>query len=274
VWSQRRGRGRVSEDQLAALRKQIAAAEAQLVEKQTELVELRLEAAAFEREYETRVGRKYRVLEETEAAIARCKKQIADYRQWGDKRPKTRWGSDYVSVEEQYRRTWREPAPPGPAFPPPPVSPTQKRELKTLYRELCRRYHPDLTQDPDERVWRTEMMAAVNAAYEARSITELEALAARPERVARTGGADQNRLEALTERLHYLQQRVREVEREIDEWMHGPLVEIRLEVRLAARQGQDLLSEMAAEVEKDLERKQVELDFLQAQLRQLGIACE
>ena len=274
MWSKGRGRGRASEGQLAGLRNQIAALEAELVEKQTELADLRVQSAAFELEYETKVGRKYRALEETEAAIERCKKRIADYRQWGDKRPKTRWGTDYVSVEEQYRRTWRDPAPPGPAFPPPPVSPTQTRELRTLYRQLCRRYHPDLTQDPEERAWRTEMMAEINAAYEARSLTELEALAARPQRSTRTESANLQRLEALTDRLKYLQQRVREVEREIDEWMHGPLMDISLEVKLAARQGQDLLSEMAAKVEKDLERKQVELDFLRAQLTQLGIEWE
>ena len=273
MWSNRR-RGHASENQLAALRKQIAALEAQLVEKQTELADLRVQSAAFEREYETRIGRNYRALEETEAAIDRCKKQIADYRQWGDKRPKTRWGTDYVSVEEQYRRTWRDPAPPGPSHLPPPVSPTQTRELRTLYRQLCRRYHPDLTQDPDERKWRTDMMAEINAAYEARSRTELEALAARPQRVTRAGSGNLQRLEALTERLKYLQQRVREVEREIDEWLHGPLMDISLEVKLAARQGQDLMAEMAAQVEKDLERKQAELDFLRAQLIQLGIECE
>ena len=117
-------------------------------------------------------------------------------------------------------------------------------------------------------------MAEINAAYEARSLTELEALAARPPRAARAGSANLERLEALTERLKYLQQRVREVEREIDEWMHGPLMDISLEVKLAARQGQDLLAEMAAKVERDLERKQVELDFLRAQLTQLGIECE
>ena len=108
----------------------------------------------------------------------------------------------------------------------------------------------------------------------ASSLPSAGAVAGPPARVARAGSGNLQRLEALTERLQYLQQRVREVEREIDEWLHGPLMDISLEVKLAARQGQDLMAEMAAKVEKDLERKQAELDFLRAQLTQLGIECE
>ena len=55
---------------------------------------------------------------------------------------------------------------------------------------------------------------------------------------------------------------------------HDSLVEMSLQVKLASRDGQDLLAEMSADVEKDLERRRAELDFLRAQLRQLGIACE
>jgi hypothetical protein len=44
-----------------------------------------------------------------------------------------------------------------------------------------------------------------------------------------------------------------------------------LEVKLARWQGRDLLAEMAASVEKDLARKRAELDFLETQLKQLGI---
>jgi curved DNA-binding protein CbpA len=180
-----------------------------------------------------------------------------------------------VPVEEQYRRTWREPPPPGLWFPPLPMDAVTEKNLKTLYRQLCRRFHPDLTQDPKERAWRTEMMAAVNAAYEAQSLTELQALAAQPGRpLSEKPRADQQRLDALRDQLRHIQRRVREVTQEIYDLAHGEMMEMSLEVKLAARDGQDLLAEMAAEVEKDLERKRVELDFLQAQMRQLGIPYE
>jgi DNA repair exonuclease SbcCD ATPase subunit len=275
VWS-RQGDGALSlGQQLARLRRQIAAAEAALVEREAELAELRVEVASFELRYETLVGRKLAALKEVESSIAACRKQLQTARRWGTSGPPVGWdGEPYVPVDEQYRRTWRDPPPPGPSFISPAEAATQsaaRQDLKGLYRQLCRRFHPDLTQDPAERVWRTEMMAAVNAAYAAGSRTELEALAMTPHRGAGPEPVGAGRLEALQDRLTYLRRKLREVEGEIDALTHSPLMEMRLEVTLAARQGQDLLGEMAAEVERDLAHKQAELDDLRAQLRARGM---
>jgi len=268
---------------LARLRRQIAAAEAALVEREAELAELRVEVASFELRYETLVGRKLAALQDVEASIAACQKRIQAFRRWGADGPPAGWdGEAYVPVDEQYRRTWRDPAPPGPSFAPPTELAAQaaaRQDLKTLYRQLCRRFHPDLTQDPAERAWRTEMMAAINAAYAAQSRAELQALAATPYRgmaqeAAQEAGRevlDGERLGALQDRLSYLSRKLRQVEGEIDALTHSSLVEMRLEVTLAARQGQDLLGEMAREVERDLAKKQAELDYLRAQLRALGM---
>jgi type II secretory pathway pseudopilin PulG len=268
---------------LARLRRQIAAAEAALVEREAELAELRVEVASFQLRYETLVGRQLAALREVEASIAACQKQIQGFRRWGRSGPPAGWdGEAYVPVDEQYRRTWHDPAPPGPSFTPPTELATQsaaKQDLKTLYRQLCRRFHPDLTQDPAERAWRTEMMAAVNAAYAAQSRAELQALATTPYRGTSSGAAqkagqetiDTGRLDALQDRLTYLRRKLLQVEAEIDELTHSPLMEMRLEVTLAARQGQDLLGDMAREVARDLAKKQAELDYLRAQLRALGM---
>jgi hypothetical protein len=278
MWSPWGDGARTIEEQLAALRDEIAAKEVELVDREAELADLRVEMHAFQLKYEVLIGRKMAALEALEADIARCKKQISDYRQWGGRGPpKMRDGQTFVPVEEQYRRTWQDPPPPEPWFPPPPMPAAAVKDLKTLYRQLCRRFHPDLSQDPQERAWRTEMMAAVNAAYEAQSLVELQALAARPTRppgrdAAR--GGDRQRLEALRGQLRHIRDRIREVEGEIYDLTHGSLVEMSLQVKLASRDGQDLLAEMSAEVEKDLERKRAELDFLRAQLRQLGIVGE
>lgn len=279
MWS-RQGDGALSlGQQLARLRRQIAAAEAALVEREAELAELRVEVASFELRYETLVGRKLAVLKEVEAAIEACQVELHTLRRWGASGPPTGWdGEPYVPVDEQYRRTWRDPAPPGPSFTPPAELATQsaaKQDLKALYRQLCRRFHPDLTQDPAERVWRTEMMATVNAAYAAGNRTELVALAATPRWGMAHGSAQEvagaGQLEVLQDRLTYLRRKLREVEGEIDTLTHSPMVEMRLEVTLAARQGQDLLREMAMEIERDLARKQAELDDLRAELRARGM---
>jgi predicted nucleic acid-binding Zn-ribbon protein len=262
-----------TEEQLAHLRQQIEAAEAELANREADLVDLRVELSAFRLEYDTRVGRKVTELEEVEAEIQRCQQRISQYRQWGPGGPpKTRTGAAYVPAEEQYRRTWQQPEEPPSPPPAKPVDAATKAQIKKLYRQLCRRFHPDLTQDAAERAWRTEMMTAVNAAYAARSLVELQALTEKPDRSPSVEtGTDEQRLAALRDRLQQIQRRLREVEQEIRELTNSPTMQMNLDIKFAQRQGRDLLAEMAADVEKDLARKRVELDFLMAQLKQLGI---
>lgn len=262
-----------TEEQLAHLRQQIEAVEAELIDREAKLVDLRVELLAFRLEYDTRVGRRAAELEKVEAGIKRCRQLISQYRQWGpDGLPRTRAGEAYVPVEEQYRRTWQQPKEPSYRPPVEPMDAATEAQIKKLYRQLCRRFHPDLVQDAAGRAWRTEMMTAVNAAYAARSLVELQALAKEPGRSpAAETGTDEQRLAALNDKLRQIQRRLREVKQEIRELTNSEMIQMSLDVKLAQRQGRDLLAEIAADVEEDLARKRVELDFLVAQLKQLGI---
>jgi predicted nucleic acid-binding Zn-ribbon protein len=262
-----------TEEQLVYLRQQIEAAEAELVNREAELVDLRVELSAFRLQYDTRVGRQVAELEGVEADIKRCQQWISHYRQWGPGGPpQARTGAAYVPVEEQYRRTWQQPEEPPSPPPAEPLDAATEAQIKKLYRQLCRRFHPDLTQDATERAWRTEMMTAVNAAYAVRSLVELQAMAEKPDRSPSAEiGADEQRLTALRDRLQQIQRRLWEVEQEIRELMNSPTMQMNLDIKFAQQRGRDLLAEMATDVERDLARKRVELDFLRAQLKQLGI---
>jgi hypothetical protein len=59
----------------------------------------------------------------------------------------------------------------------PTDTPRDKAAEKRLYRELARRFHPDLGVTAVEVAYRTEMMAAVNVAYEGRDAQSLYDLA-------------------------------------------------------------------------------------------------
>jgi predicted nucleic acid-binding Zn-ribbon protein len=263
------------EEELARLRRQIGELETELIDREAELVDLRTQVLAFQLEYDTRVGRKIEELEDLEAQVRHCKERISEYRQWGPGGPpRMRSGEPYIPVEEQYRRTWKEPVPPQPFPFVPPANPVAEAQIRKLYRQLCRRFHPDLTQDETERAWRTDRMAAINAAYGARSLTELRALAQTPDYASAQVSTDKQRLDALRETLQHIRRRLRQVKVEIHDLTHGQTMEMSLKVKLARQQGQDLLAEIAADVEKDLDRKRTELDFMMTQLKQLGIACE
>lgn len=49
-------------------------------------------------------------------------------------------------------------------------------ELRTLYRELAKIFHPDLTTDPDEHALRAEMMLRINHAWQTRDLATMREL--------------------------------------------------------------------------------------------------
>ena len=78
---------------------------------------------------------------------------------------------------------WQTAVPPEPDIPDdeelllPTDTPRDKAAEKRLYRELARRFHPDLAETAVEEAYRTSIMTAVNAAYEKQDIQALYDLA-------------------------------------------------------------------------------------------------
>jgi hypothetical protein len=124
-----------------------------------------------------------------------------------------------------------------------------------------------LGADDLDRARRTEKMTAINAAYAARSLTELAALT---QTSSDDSSAFEVSVEALQAELDRCQRRLREIERELGQLPQRPSIQLSLEVKLARRRGRDLLGELAADVEKKIARKTVERDMLKAQFDQLG----
>lgn len=45
------------------------------------------------------------------------------------------------------------------------LSPKLEEKVRKLFRELAKRFHPDLTADPEEKKWREKVMGKINMAY-------------------------------------------------------------------------------------------------------------
>jgi hypothetical protein len=271
----------VMQEQISDLERQVQAAEIDLFNRESELLDLRAELTAFERQYEVRIGAKLAELEAVEAKIQTCEQRLDEVRIWGAGGIARRYGTKYASSGEQYRQA-RQKDDSGFSFASfidqlveQPLSPENEARLKTLYRQLCRRFHPDLAQDQAERLCRTEMMAEINAAYTARDLGELESLSAQPDcdQVSPEMVAEQ-RLASLHDTLAQLLQRRQIVDRKFDQLAHGDLIELSLEVKLASQQGRDLWIEMEADVETSLAERKTELEMLKAQLEAHGIESD
>jgi hypothetical protein len=95
---------------------------------------------------------------------------------------------------------------------------TENPEMRTLYRDLARRFHPDLAADDADRTERQEMMLKVNAAWQSQDFASLRRLHQETEHLMpnwhqsliakRLAWAKRERVR-LEERMSSLQERLR-----------------------------------------------------------------
>ncbi len=143
-------------------------------------------------------------------------------------------------------------------------------DIKELYRKLARRYHPDLARGEAERARLNEQMAEVNQAYSTGDLAALMGLAGMS--VPFGMGLSQTpakpaRADSMQAELEQVQHKLGEVRKRIARLSSLPSVQLSLELKLAKRQGRDLLAEMATDLEHKLRRKVAERDYLKAQIQ-------
>ena len=81
--------------------------------------------------------------------------------------------------------------------------------------------------------------------------------------------SDVDMIVALQNEIKRCRRRLQEIELEMQTMHNQSMVELALEVKLAKREGRDLLDEMSAELERKIARKSVELDMLRSQFADL-----
>jgi len=260
--------GRRSNERAVIPTSELAQVRDQLIEAEAELTDRMAEVNAFAFEFEARVGHLYDTLESLERDIQRYQERIATLRN------KQIFGSAHIPVDSQFKRAWESPRPSAPTPPPQPLDAANEGEIKRLYRQLARRFHPDLALDEIDRARRTEKMTAINDAYAARSLVELIALAGElgpgSDDLIPPGQTETQMLQVLKEELFRCRRRLEKIDKELRNIRYLPSVEFSIEVKMARRQGWDLLGEISEDLEKRIARKTVERDMLKMQFDQLG----
>ena len=80
---------------------------------------------------------------------------------------------------------------------------------------------------------------------------------------------DQEMAQALQEEIDRCRRRLRSLDNELQNLPNRSMVELALQVKLAQREGRDLLAEMARDLERKIARKSAERDMLRAQFNNL-----
>jgi hypothetical protein len=257
---------------MTRLRNELEQAQGYLSAAEVELEQQNAEIRLLERRIRIRLGKVVDSLVALEEEINAYEEELARRQSPMDV------NAGYLPVEEQYRRIW-ETTPERAADNMQPESRgthfdlTDDKQVKRLYRQLARHYHPDLAQDRDEIQYRTKKMAALNEAYSSRSLTELAALAseAQPGSSERTAHnrTTAEMIEALEKELAQVRRRTLLIQNEIQNLHNSPVVRLSLETKLAQLAGRDLLGEMAKNLKYKTRIKQTERDRLKDRLEQI-----
>lgn len=245
--------------QIDELRAEIQKREGEVVRLQGDVTKLEREIADFQSRYDRVVGGAQMRLDAVKAAIDELMEERR-LSQLGNYNPQESWTppSDYISVEEQYRRVWTVPAS---KAPPPPREPDRMERLKQLYRDLARRFHPDLATNAEERARRTEIMNHINEAYEIEDFETLEVIAAQKD------FKDETPLAALTVRQlrktrDKLLDEIEGLKSERDTLYNSKMMRLKLDEKVAKMRGRDLLREIVQQIDSEYFRLMERLDEL------------
>jgi len=238
---------KASDSELRDLKEELNWRQERVAQLEFELSDTNANLARFNEKLENRLGSLQKRLEEMEFEVEQARLRAARRAQWGERADSP---DMHVDVLEQYRRTWTpKEKPPQPPPEEPEVNEQTKAELKSLFRALAKRFHPDLVTDPQEKRWRVKIMAQVNEAYAALDVAELKRLSARPDRAeAPVEKTREQVLADLRSEIRRLDAVIRGLERALQDLINSHTVQLMLEVTIAERSGRDLLGEMASEL--------------------------
>src|SRR5512135_1884461 len=148
--------------------------------------------------------------------------------------------------------------------------PVANLDLKQIYRELAKRLHPDLAQDPGQRALRSQSMAQVNDLYARHQLGALRKIF-RDISIEQAHVNENNEQRRSRLKYEYAQvsNSIRRVKAEIAEIERGRLMQLKIEYALQKARGRDMLAEVADSVHAQLQLAQNELTELIVRFREL-----
>lgn len=242
------------EQELDAKRERLEELEEILATKELELVTLQSELIYFQDIYLRTVGVKIAQLDELEAKIAEflSKKFSADKshqteaKEAREKAKSSSHANEYVNDELEKER----------------FIPTE--ELKSQFWNLAKKIHPDLAVDEKDRAIREEFMKRANEAYQngdSHLLHEMEnEWLSNPTHIkGEDVGAELVRVIRI---IASVEKRILKIDDELDILKQSEYFELKSEYEKAKAENRDLLKEMKAHLEEQIERKESEYDEL------------
>ncbi|MFT4112912.1 hypothetical protein [Silvibacterium sp.] len=249
-----------SEDaDLASKREQLAEARATLSERESELAQLRTQLKAFESRYMRQVGVLYADLDDIEARIAEREVDLYD-----SDAARSRAEEARQRAQETHDAAFGHDEEPQEIEAPP--------NLKTLFREVARRIHPDFARDDEEQQYFTLLMARANQAYGRGDIETLQRMLDDQIEIGAPVSSDRASAEflRLARQLQHERRDISLLEAERHTLLSSEIAQLFVESEAAEREHRDLLTELATGLREQVEEAKRRFEFVERQIAAQG----
>lgn len=244
---------------LIAKREQLADIRSTLADRESELAQLRAELRTFEARYFRQVGVLYAELDDLEARIAEREVDLYDSDSARNRAREAR-----QRAQETHDAAFDETRQ-AEAFDPPP-------SLKTLFRELAKRIHPDFARDDAEQAFFTLLMARANQAYSRGDAETLQRLLDdhREIHASIAGEGLASELLRITRQISHALRDIATLDAERHTLLSSEIAQLHIDAEAAAREHRDLLAELASTLDAQIADANYRLEFLNRQLYAQG----
>ncbi|MDE1178194.1 MAG: hypothetical protein PW789_16595 [Edaphobacter sp.] len=241
---------------LLGQREQLASVRNTLAERESELAQLRAQLKTFEGRYFRQVGVLYAELDDLEARIAEIEVVLYD-----SESARTRAEEARRQAQETHAAAFSE-ARDAEEFDPPP-------SLKTLFRDVAKRIHPDFARDDAEQKHFTLLMARANQAYSRGDTEALQRLLDdhREINASIAGEGPAAELLRITRQIRHAQRDIANLDAERHTLLDSEIAQLHLDADAAAREHRDLLTELAASLADQIADAKYRLAFVDRQVK-------
>jgi hypothetical protein len=248
-------------DDLALLgsRERLAAVRGMLAERESEMAQLRAQLKSFEGRYLRQVGVLYAELDALEARIAGREVDLYD-----SEAARRRAEEARQQAKETHDAAFGDPHE-AEEFDPPP-------SLKTLFRDVAKRIHPDFARDDAEQKHFTLLMARANQAYSRGDFEALQRLLDDHLEIhtsMEAAGAAAE-LVRLARQIQHAERDITALEAEQQTLLESEVAQLFLDAEAAAREHRDLLTELATSLREQVADAQRRFELIDRQISAHG----
>ena len=242
------------QEELDRKRVELAAVRAALAERELELADLRAQLKSFEGRYLRQVGVLYAELDEWNAKVAELEAKLKPSATAQQSAQDAR-----KRAEETHEATHGE-ASKAQDFQP-------SADLRSLFRDVAKRIHPDFAKDDADQQRRTRLMAEVNEAYSRGDAEALQRILddydESSESVQGEGiGAE---LIRIIRQIHQAKKNIAAIERELADLRACEISRLKHDSEVADRDDRDLLAELAASLRSQIENVRIKHEALKSE---------